>query len=89
MKRKKQPKIQKILWFLFQPSTLGEVRETFQQIILLSYERALYLKCLNSELTIPPSLIVTFKNKGLLSEGNKKENFIQKKTFFKFFRRIS
>ncbi|CAF4154980.1 unnamed protein product [Rotaria sp. Silwood2] len=52
-----------------QPSTLGEVREGFQQIILISYERALYLKCLNNELIIPGSLVTTLKNKGLLSEG--------------------
>ncbi|CAF2574698.1 unnamed protein product [Rotaria sp. Silwood2] len=51
-----------------QPSTLGEVREGFQQIILISYERALYLKCLNNELIIPGSLVTTLKNKGLLSE---------------------
>jgi len=66
--------------FLFQPSTLGEVREIFQQIILMSYERSLYLKCLNNELIIPPSLITTLKNKGLLSEGNtkNKQSFIKK-----------
>ncbi|CAF3644133.1 unnamed protein product [Rotaria sordida] len=51
-----------------QPSTLREVREIFQQIILTSYERALYLKCLNNELIIPASLVTTLKNKGLLSE---------------------
>ncbi|CAF4692579.1 unnamed protein product [Rotaria sp. Silwood1] len=51
-----------------QPSTLGEVREVFQQIILASYERALYLKCLNNELIIPASLVTTLTNKGLLSE---------------------
>jgi hypothetical protein len=40
----------------------------------MSYERSLYLKCLNNELIIPPSLIATLKNKGLLSEGNTKKN---------------
>ncbi|CAM4747075.1 unnamed protein product [Rotaria magnacalcarata] len=51
-----------------EPSTLGEVRELFQQIILSSYERALYLKCLNNALMVPASLVTTLRNKGLLSE---------------------
>ena len=58
---------------------MGEVRELFQQIILLSYERALYLKCLNNELIIPPTLIPILKNKGLLSEGNEGRIFPQNK----------
>ncbi|CAF4534188.1 unnamed protein product [Rotaria sp. Silwood1] len=51
-----------------QVSTLNEIRELFHQIVLTTYERALYLKCLNNELTIPASLITVLKDKGLITE---------------------
>ncbi|CAF0808765.1 unnamed protein product [Rotaria sordida] len=51
-----------------QVSTLNEIRELFHQIVLTTYERALYLKCLNNELTIPASLITILKDKGLITE---------------------
>jgi hypothetical protein len=41
----------------------------------MSYERALYLKCLNNELIIPPSIIPILEDKGLLSEGNERRRF--------------
>ncbi|CAF2342055.1 unnamed protein product [Rotaria sp. Silwood2] len=49
-------------------STSNEIRELFHQIVLTTYERALYLKCLNNELTIPASLITILKDKGLITE---------------------
>jgi len=50
-------------------STLNEVRELFHQIVLTTYERALYLKCLHNELIIPASLVSILKDKGLITEG--------------------
>jgi hypothetical protein len=56
----------------------------------MSYERALYLKCLNNELSIPPALIPILKNKGLLSEGNEKRVFRNSfYSIFELFRGIS
>jgi hypothetical protein len=48
---------------------LNEVRELFHQIVLTTYERALYLKCLHNELIIPASLVSILKDKGLITEG--------------------
>lgn len=45
----------------------------------MSYERALYLKCLNNELVIPPSLIAILKRKGLLSEGEEQQKHEKRK----------
>ncbi|CAF0926257.1 unnamed protein product [Adineta steineri] len=51
-----------------QKTTLNEIRDIFQQILLMNYERALYLKCLNNELIIPASIVSILKNKGLITE---------------------
>jgi hypothetical protein len=48
---------------------MNEVKELFHKIVLITYERALYLKCLNNELIIPSSLIPILKDKGLITEG--------------------
>ncbi|CAF1416429.1 unnamed protein product [Adineta steineri] len=49
-------------------ATINEIRDLFHQIVLNSYERALYLKCLPNELVIPASIISVLKNKGLITE---------------------
>ncbi|CAF1026509.1 unnamed protein product [Adineta ricciae] len=51
-----------------QTTTLNEIREIFQEIILNSYERAFYLKCLNNELLIPASVVTILRNRGVLTE---------------------
>ena len=55
--------------FSFKPSTLNEIQQIFHQIVLTTYERALYLKCLFNELTIPASFITVLKDKGLITES--------------------
>lgn len=40
----------------FQPSSFHEVRELFQETLEKTYERAMYLKCLSSEATLPIAL---------------------------------
>ncbi|CAM4857478.1 unnamed protein product [Rotaria socialis] len=49
-------------------ATANEIRELFHEIVLKTYERALYLKCLNNELAIPASIINNLKDKGLIAE---------------------
>jgi len=39
----------------------------------MTYERALYLKCLNNELSIPASIIPILRDKGLILQGRMKK----------------
>ncbi|CAF0851526.1 unnamed protein product [Adineta ricciae] len=51
-----------------EPATINDVRDLYHQIVSNSYERALYLKCLQSELVIPAALVSNLRAKGLITE---------------------